>query len=343
MKTALIISLNFHPGHVSHLVASYKQCQEIGYEPIYFVNPEFRDYLPSRQRITYSTDTLPECDLAIFLFPSLYNLRSICKLKKHGTKIVYIFHEPLAPLRHYRESGFSYMYLAKLWVIDHVSALTVKWSDIVLLPSNKAIKYYNENPLYQNKNAHYMPLMYDDEYDESYHRSKRYISYIGTIAADHSFDEFLSFIEAALVNGWFMEKKFLIATKSDFKIPEYLQSSSRVIIQKGRPLTDKEINEAYAESLIVWNAYIRTTQSGVLAKSYMFGTPAIVLRQNLNEFMIEDKTVVVIEDNSDVNQIKGAIATVLHNQQHYNSECRNLFLNTFYYRKFNKRFKYIIE
>ena len=27
---ALIISLNFHPGHVSHMVASYKQCEELG-------------------------------------------------------------------------------------------------------------------------------------------------------------------------------------------------------------------------------------------------------------------------------------------------------------------------
>ena len=29
---AYIISLNFNPGHVSHMVASYKQCEEMGYE-----------------------------------------------------------------------------------------------------------------------------------------------------------------------------------------------------------------------------------------------------------------------------------------------------------------------
>ena len=27
----LIISLNFNPGHVSHLIASYKQCEDLGY------------------------------------------------------------------------------------------------------------------------------------------------------------------------------------------------------------------------------------------------------------------------------------------------------------------------
>ena len=46
MKTALIISLNFNPGHVSHMVASYKQCEEIGYKASYFVDPAFADYLP---------------------------------------------------------------------------------------------------------------------------------------------------------------------------------------------------------------------------------------------------------------------------------------------------------
>ena len=32
MSKALVISLNFHPGHVSHMVASYRQLEELGYE-----------------------------------------------------------------------------------------------------------------------------------------------------------------------------------------------------------------------------------------------------------------------------------------------------------------------
>ena len=49
--TALIISLNFHPGHVSHMVASYKQCEKLGYELVYYVNPSFIPYLPKGSRI----------------------------------------------------------------------------------------------------------------------------------------------------------------------------------------------------------------------------------------------------------------------------------------------------
>ena len=165
--TALIISLNFHPGHVSHMVASYKQCEKLGYELVYYVNPSFIPYLPKGSRIVSAVEGKhPKADLAIFLFPSQKNLPLIWKLKRQGTKVVYIFHEPLAPMKVYREAGFSMKYLAKLWVIDHVSALTVKWSDYILIPSRKAIKYYEENNLYKNQNYHYLPLMYSDEREE---------------------------------------------------------------------------------------------------------------------------------------------------------------------------------
>ena len=40
-NSTLIISLNFHPGHFSHLVANYKLYQEMGENPTLFVHPEF--------------------------------------------------------------------------------------------------------------------------------------------------------------------------------------------------------------------------------------------------------------------------------------------------------------
>ena len=46
MKTAIIVSLNFNPGHVSHMVASYKQCEELGYKSSLYIHPQFKEYLP---------------------------------------------------------------------------------------------------------------------------------------------------------------------------------------------------------------------------------------------------------------------------------------------------------
>ena len=343
MKTALIISLNFHPGHVSHLVASYKQCEEIGFKAVYFVDERFRDFLPNGSSFVTSLKRVTEAALAIFTFPSQKNLKYIWQLKRRGTKVVYIFHEPLAPMKVYRQAGFSWKYLAKLWIIDRISAFTVKWSDAILLPSNKAVNYYKNNQLYKNEIHHYLPLMFDDEQTEQHRQMERlYFSYLGTVAADHSFQEYLDFVTWAVRKNKLEDVKFLIATKSDFDIPDALKDSVRVTIQKGRPLTNDEINAFYAQSIVVWNAYERTTQSGVLAKSFMFGTPAIVLKKNLSEYTVDKQEVVAIGDNNNVEEIILAVEWIISNNVSFNKACRDRFLNTFYYRKYNEELKKLI-
>lgn len=268
----------------------------------------------------------------------------IWKLKRQGVKVVYIFHEPLAPMHIYRKAGFSKKYLAKLWVIDHISALTVRWSDYVLIPSRKAIKYYEENSLYTNKHYHYLPLMYSDEREECYiFVSRIYFSYIGTVAADHSFQEYLEFVEWAITNNKLEGISFMIATKSEFEVPEIMKNSNRISIHKGIPMTDEEINTYYSSSIAVWNAYARTTQSGVLAKSFMFATPAVVMRANLNEFTHDGVNVVAIEDNSDKEQIAAAVQKIYENQERFSAECRKEFEKSFYYRVYNEQFKRIIN
>lgn len=342
---ALIISLNFNPGHVSHLMASYRQCEELGYESVYYINHEFIHFLPQRSRIVTDTeDSSPKADIALFLFPSQKNIFLIRKLKKQGAKIVYIFHEPLAPINVYRKAGFSDKYLLKLWIVDHISALTVKWSNIVLLPSRKAVNYYEKNHLYKNPDYHYLPLMYCDEREERHLKLPRvYFSYIGTIAADHSFREYLEFVKWAVEEDRLDGVNFLIATKSEFDVPASLRDSKRVIIHKGKPMTDEEINAYYASSIAVWNAYIRTTQSGVLAKSFMFGSPVVVLRSNLNEFTIDGENVVAIDDNTDKKQIEKAVSEIMRNFGHFSMYTRQKFENTFYYRVYNQMFKDLIN
>lgn len=343
--TALIISLNFNPGHVSHMVASYKQCEELGYQSVYYVDSSFVPFLPQGSNVIYASDGIKfKVDLAIFLFPSQKNILLIWKLKRQNAKLVYIFHEPLAPMNVYREAGFSKRYLAKLWVIDHISAMTVKWCDCVLIPSRKAVKYYEENNRYKNKNYHYLPLMYCDEREERHMRMPRlYFSYIGTVAADHSFQEYLEFVEWAVTNNKLRNISFMIGSKSEFEVPEALKVSNRVSIHKGKPMTDEEINAYYSGSIVVWNAYTRTTQSGVLAKSFMFGTPAIVLCVNLNEFTHDGKNVVAIDDNTNKEQITAAVEKIYENFDAFSSECRKEFFKSFYYRVYNEEFKRIIN
>ena len=81
------------------------------------------------------------------------------------------------------------------------------------------------------------------------------------------------------------------------------------MIQKGRPLSDdEEINEYYASTFVVWNAYARTTQSGVLAKRlYVWYTRYSPSEECLSEFTEEGKEVVAIDDNTSFEEVEGAV------------------------------------
>ena len=76
---SIIISLNFHPGHFSHLIANYKLLEEIGENPKLFVHQEFSK-MDEENKFSkiFSLSDLNEKRIskAIFWFPSL---------KKHQT------------------------------------------------------------------------------------------------------------------------------------------------------------------------------------------------------------------------------------------------------------------
>ena len=56
----------------------------------------------------------------------------------------------------------------------------------------------------------------------------------------------------------------------------YLRDRLKLVV--GKPMSNLEINNYFNKSLVVWNAYRRSMQSGVLPKAYMFGTPVIIVK-----------------------------------------------------------------
>lgn len=344
-KNVLIVSLKFHPGHISHLLASYKQMEDIGYNPVLWVHKNSLSFINRGLNVIANRRALPkDIDLALFLFPNPKNILEILYLKiLKKSHVIYFFHEPLTEISIYRKAGFSLFQIFRLYIGLFIDAIVVKLADIIILPSNKAYQYYLENRFYTNNKIYYIPLMYDDEDFALVQTKKRlYFSYIGTVAPDHSFQEFLDFISYAIKYEKISDVKFLIATKSEFEVPFELINSSRVIIQQGRALSDLEINTFYAETIVIWNAYIRTTQSGVLAKSFMFGTPAIVMSHNLNEFTVDSQNVIAIDENKNHKQIEKAIIEIKNNFMHYSLNCRNTFKEAFYYKNYNEKIKNIL-
>lgn len=343
---ALIISQNDHIGHLSHVLAWYKLYQEIGYNSIIYIHPKLRTNVPNGFEVISTDQKLSEqYDVALIHAPNAKNIQLIFNLRKLGCKdIAYVFHEPIDSFKPFKDAGFSWKYIMKLRLANLYSAAMTYLPNHIILSSKEAIKHYSNSSLYRRNAYTYIPLIFDDEYSDLYKAKRRlYFSYIGTIAADHSFQEYLDFVSYAIKENKCKNVKFLIATKSHFDVPKEILASDRVVIQKGRPMTNEEINTYYASTFCVWNAYARTTQSGVLAKSFMFGTPALVLKRNCNEFVHDGIEIRAIEDNANKQEIASAIEEVIRNFDHYSKNCRKQFMESFYYRKYNKQIEVLIK
>lgn len=343
--STLIISLNFHPGHFSHLVANYKLFQEQGENPTLFVHPEFSKMdRENKFSKIFSLSELKEKKIskAVFWFPSLKNIWQLLVLKyKHKSKIYYVYHEPFDSISNYRKGGFSYFKIFKILLINIINLFIVALSDKIFLPSQKSYTIFQSKYKKLNSEFVFLPLIFDDE-SQSFNlttQKKEYISYIGTVAEDHAFDEFVEFVLFCDENNHYNELKFLIATKSI--IDTNLIAKLVRLVEKGRlelfcgkPLSNQEINSCFIRSILVWNAYHRSNQSGVLPKSFMFASPVIIQKNNVNEFVREGYNAIFINDNSNVNEIKQAIDKIIVNIDEFSQNSRNTFLEKFYYRNY---------
>lgn len=348
MRIGLVVSLNFRVAHVAHLVASYKQLQDLGYNAILLIAPEFISFLP--KGIKYITDlsAVKDVSFAIFWFPAKANVSIMSKLKsRYNSKIVYVLHEPMETFKTYRKTGMSIIEICKVYLKYYITLSFIYLSDYIILPSQKAVDLYSHS-LAKRINPKYMliPLLFDDESNGQV-LSRKFFSYIGTIARDHAYDEYVSFISKAVDDNTIPDSiHFLIATRNevikDQRICKLL-NTGRLKVVEGRPLTDEEINSYYSQSIAIWNAYHRTTQSGVLAKASMFGTPAIVCRKNLSEFSIENENVVCCNDNHNYDEIKAALLRLIDNFETFSNKSRSMFMSNFYYKNHNNKMENLLR
>lgn len=350
---ALIVSLNFNPGHFSHLIANYKLFEELDYKPFLFINDSFTKMdVDNKYDKIYNLNNFKKTEIgvAVFWFPSLNNIWQIVKLNIFfKSKIVYVFHEPFDSFKNYYKSGFGVIKILKIFLINLLNILILFLSDSVILPSNSSLLLYKKKYKWINKNFRSIPLIFDDESDGIIEiDNKKFISYIGTVAADHAFDKYVNFAEKAMQNCWFKNFTFLIATSST--IPEVERKrlkkfidNGKIVIVEGSPMSNQEINEFYNKSAVVWNAYNRSMQSGVLPKAFMFGTPVILLEKNANEFVNNKKDCVFLSNNEDTLEIKEAINFIEFNQKEFKNNCRDKFLSTFYYKSKIEIFGKLIE
>jgi len=347
----VIVSHNFNPGHFSHLYASYKLVSDAGLIAGFYWNDRFDEFIKDDEKFKipkFNIIDILKDDIYLVCFPSLKALIEMVYLRLTSkSQIIYVLHEPFDSIRAYLNSGFGILKTLRIVVISFVNYLMVQCAHKIILPSDKALKTFKSRYNFSGKYTK-IPLIFDDESEVIPHLSERkYISYIGTIAEDHAFDKYIEFILYALSKGLYPEYRFLIATRSilDGAIADQLEkfvNEKKVIIVSGNSMSNSEINSYFEQSVVVWNVYRRSMQSGILPKSYMFGTPVIISDKNRSEHFINTVTGEEVIGNYNTKDIVRSIDLILDNFSRYSKNCRKFFLQHFFYKSFSDEFMFFL-
>lgn len=346
MKKVLIASLNFSPGHYSHMVGLAYLCQELALSPTLLLHEGYRKFdseFPNIKLIFFDGSIPMESfDFVFIQNPAVKNHIFVKDYKKKFSNAViyYIFHEPFDGWINKTKEGMKGF--LKAIIAYQFNKKTLKVVDYVLLPSQHAINLYKKCDSKFNEKYCYMPLLFDDEtnnfINDSNLTNRPFFSYIGTVAKSHDFKGFLALIKYFRQIG--SKIQFLIATKTNLNkvLKTYpwlgeMVAEKKLKIAHGKPLTNKEINEYFAQSFCVWNVYRRSTQSGVLPKSFMFGTPVLASPIcSFPEYVKNGFNGELINSAKDYAEISFALRKIEESLPHYSLGARRTFLENFYFK-----------
>ena len=140
----------------------------------------------------------------------------------------------------------------------------------------------------------------------------------------------------------------MIASKNIIpkKYDEILNDTSiknHVDIKCGKILTDFEIDSFFRSSKVTWNAYYKSMQSGILATSYMNGTPVMISANNRSEFFVNNYNGVEISISYSFEEILNAYIYIDNNLDKISLNCSNSFNSFFYYKSHKEDFFELIN
>lgn len=340
-KNVALISLRFNPAFVQHLAAYAKALHELDIETEFLLDDAYKGFpelagLAANGTNSRSLESSSPAH-AIFLNVSTGNIDLAAKLKRAGARILYLYHEPRkVTLEYLKSDGLRDLLVGA--AAHRVSVPLLRLADKVITGSQYALDIYRRGDTRYNANACYFPLIYDDEagpITPEMVDNKLYFSYVGNIGHVHGFDQYVDVMRESFRRN--SDLRFMIASR--MRLPKYFlkdrairSNLGRIKLQCGRTLQNSEINDCYAKSFCVWNLYRRSTQSGVMPKAFMFGTPVIVSKiGSFPEFVTDgfNGRYAIADDPGNVLSIASELRA---KTAEYASNCRSSFLHTFFYK-----------
>ena len=313
-KKIVVFSNKFSPAHFSHLVAFYKGYKELGYDCMLVLDREYEKFVNEyREELNVKyNDELNIEKVDHVLIDNKY----LKKVMGETTTLHIIVHEPwqgiIKTLKNYFNKVEPLKETIKAFGRNYFLQKLLKKNAKIIVCSNNAAKTYSKGQTIV------LPLIFEDESNNFMKNKieKKYFSFIGSATPAHGFNEYINFIKENKNKNIL----FQIATSSNINETlkdELLQDmikNNKLIVHQGKFLTNEEINLAYLKSNSTWLVYKRSTQSGVICKSWMFGTPVIcsnigsfseyvdgtngVILENINNEIILNKYI-EINDNLD--------------------------------------------
>ena len=348
MKIA-VVSLRFAAGHIAHLRAYRELFRKLNCEVKLFLDKPYKDFIGSDERITFieTYETVlewgPDSVFSYNIANENIKLAKVCKKKQ--IPLYYVLHEPWDS---FKELLTLRDRVPRRIAANVVNYLTCRNAHKVILASQNGKTKYETYMKGCNKNYTVFPLLFCDEYDASQVIERKYFSYIGGFTENRGCLAFMRFIEFSVENS--LGIQFKIATRTDvsgFIKGEIIQEAIReglLVVQDGKPMTTEEINRHYREAICVWNAYISSTQSGVLPNALMQGAPVIVGDRGVAEEVIKDKVegcYVSIPHKND--EILAAYQNIKTHLPEFVRNARTCFLDNYVYSAFLDKAKEVYE
>jgi glycosyltransferase involved in cell wall biosynthesis len=350
-----IVSLKFNPAHISYIIAYSNLFKSIGVDAHLILDKQyslFYNELKNNEIIYINCSHIKtfkdlKYDLFLLYNVALSNLKILSNSKRTGARSIYVFHEPFDGFNNLIHEGIDHI---TKWLMAYlISKAIIKMVDLVIVPSQYAYNLYMKNEFKHNKNVEIIPLIMTDEINRTLNiKEKQYFSYIGHAYKGHGFDLFLDFIKYA--HSLNNKIRYQIATRTDLtnllkrdQLLNYMVKSGYLKVNHGRPLSNEEINIAYNESLCIWNLYRRSTQSGVLPKAFMFGTPVLATNVGSSGEFIIDGFNGFILNKYDKNLIYLRVIEILSNLSVMSNNARNSFLRYFYWENYSEKFKQYVD
>lgn len=331
---------------------------ELGCEVVFLLHSDYKRFQKGLEKhgqivfygcTTQSAEILKGARLAFIVNPAVANVGLAWWCSRHAIASAYLYHEPWRGLHHYWKKGVRAQVRAlglRLVTLASLPRITT-----VVLASRAALAEYDRWTRRHNSNTVLIPLLFTDIYagrEEPDSKNRRYVSFIGKAAPEHQLNAFIEYMESNLGRPSWEDVEYLVATPSQLggRVMSRLvrlQASGKVTVQCGRVLSVEEINDYFRQSVVVWNVYAESMQSGVMAQAFMHGTPVIASRVgSFPEFVMPGVNGELV-DSPDPSIVSRAVERIRERLDAYVEGARRSFLSTFFYRAHLDSLKKLIE